>query len=55
MPPNPGHLPPSLTRADLKFRNGHVFHDVDRLDELRWTIAGVSSDITDYRAPRGKQ
>ena len=45
MPINTGLRPSNLIRADLKFRNGHTFRNVDRLDELRWTVLGASSDI----------
>lgn len=49
MPPNPGHLPPNVPRADLKFRNGHIYRNVERLDQLRWSITGASSDITHWQ------
>lgn len=54
MPPNPGHLPPNLTRADLQFANGRTYRNVERLDELRWSVTGGSSDIVRWQACRGK-
>lgn len=44
---------PNLTRADIQFANGRTYRNVDRLDELRWTIAGSSSDIVKYQKPGG--
>lgn len=56
MPPNPGRIPHDLThRTDLRFRNKHVCRNVERAEDLRWSILGASSDITDYQPSRGKR
>lgn len=51
MPRNTG-TKPDIERADLMFRNGHTFRNVDRLDELRWTVLGASSDIERWQEPK---